>query len=249
VRSGASWALLAFSILAGLASVGCGGAIPPGRYGVASVDVEGLSSLDDAALEACLGTRRIPTPGFDVGSSSSPECNEAPFDGRRVRFDLWPWPWTQWPLFDESVFERDEQRVVRWLRARGHYEGRLVEATVDPPEARTSDLEGIDHEPCANEERGCQVHVRMQVEEGPPVLIARVEIHGADDVDEELHQQLRDAIPFRRGARFDEGEFDHAREAMVRRLADESYVDARVVGQVKVDVTRHEAFVAYDVET
>ncbi len=229
--------------------VGCGGSIPAARYGVAEVDVQGLHSLDDAALESCLGTRRIPTPGFDVGASSDPSCNAPPFDGGRFRIDLWPWPWTQWPLFDESVFERDEQRVVRWLRARGHYEGRIVETSVDPPEARTSDTEGLDHTPCADEERGCQVRVRIQVEEGPPVLVARVEIHGADDIGDDLRRELRDTIGFRRGERFDESAFDAARDAMVRRLADESFVDARVEGQVKIDISRHEAFVAFDVET
>lgn len=239
-----------FWLLAGLSlAIGCGGAIPEGRYGVAAVEVRGLQTLDDAALEACLGTRRIPTPGFDVGASSSPECNVAPFDGRRLRIDLWPWPWTQWPLFDESVFERDEQRVVRWLRARGHYEGRVVRTVVDPPEARASVADEIDHEPCANETRGCQVRVAIEVEEGPPVRVARVEIHGDEDIPRALHDELRASIPFRRGDRFDETAFDLARLAMVRRLAEESYVDAMVEGMVKIDVARREAFVAYDIET
>lgn len=247
--NGALHALLLAVVLGAASLLGCGGAIPEARYGVAEVEVEGLSTLDDAALEACLGTQRIGRPGFDVGSSSSPTCNVAPFDGRRWRIDLWPWPWTPWPLFDESVFERDEQRVVRWLRARGHYEGRILETSVDPPEARTTAAQELDHEPCADEDHGCQVRVRIRVEEGPPVLVARVEIHGAEDVDEDLHRALRDTIPFRRGDRFDESAFDHAREAMVRQLADESFVDARVEGQVKIDVARHEAFVAFEVET
>ena len=246
IRAGALALATAWLVIA---SVGCGGAIPSARYGVAEVDVQGLATLDDAALESCLGTRRIPTPGFDVGTSSDPSCNAPPFDGRRFRIDLWPWPWTQWPLFDEAVFERDEQRVVRWLRARGHYEGRILETSVDPPEARTSDVEELDHAPCADEEHGCQVRVRIRVDEGPPVLVARVEIHGADAISDELRRQLRDTIPFRQGERFDESAFDTARDAMVRRLADESYVDARVEGQVKIDIARHEAFVAFDIET
>jgi hypothetical protein len=230
-------------------AMGCGGAIPQARYGVAEVDVEGLSTLDDAALEACLGTQRIPRWGFDVGATSSPACNEAPFDGRRWRIDLWPWPWTPWPLFDESVFERDEQRVVRWLRARGHYEGRIVETTVDPPEARAGSGEPLDRAPCADADHGCEVRVRIRVEEGPSVRVARVEIHGVDDIDVPLHDALRHSIPFRHGDRFDESEFDRARAAMVRQLADASFVDARVEGQVKIDVARHEAFVAFEVDT
>ncbi len=237
-------ALAAVVILLG----GCGGAIAPGRYGVASVDVEGLETLDDAALAACLGTRRIPTPGFDVGASSSPTCNEPPFDARRLRIDLWPWPWTEWPLFDETVFERDQQRVVRWLRARGHYEGRLVEASVDPPEARGGLGDDPDHVACADAGHGCPVRVRLRVEEGPPILVERVELHGGDELDGALRLALRAQIPFRHGDRFDEAAFDRAREGMVRHLADASFVDARVEGQVKIDTRHHEAFVAFEVE-
>jgi hypothetical protein len=232
-----------------LAASGCGGAIPASRYGVAEVDVQGLETLDDAALEACLGTQRIATPGFDVGASSGPDCNVPPFDGRRLRIDLWPWPWTQWPLFDESVFERDQQRVTRWLRARGHYEGRIVETRVEPPEALASQLEGLDHPPCADDDHGCEVRVHLRVEEGPPVLVARVEIHGADEIPDDLRRELRSVIGLRRGVRFDETVFDQARDDMVRRLADRAFVDARVEGQVKIDVPRHEAFVAFVVET
>ncbi len=231
-----------------LTALGCGGAIPNGRYGVASVQVEGLETLDHAALESCLGVRRIPTFGFDIGATSTPPCNEPPFDTSRWRLDLFAWPWVPWPLFDESVFERDQLRVIRWMHARGHYEARIVETHVDPPEAMGGELP-LDHPPCADEDHGCQVHVRIRVEEGPPVRIARMEVHGDDSISDDLRAALRAAVPFRRGDLFDEAAFDAARRAMVRRLADESYVDAVVVGQVKIHVPRHEAFVAFEVET
>ena len=36
--------------------------------------------------------------------------------------ELWAWPWTDWPLYDPSVFERDLARIERWYRARGYYD-------------------------------------------------------------------------------------------------------------------------------
>jgi hypothetical protein len=241
--------VLTLALACTTALIGCGGAIPNGRYGVASVEVEGLHTLDHAALESCLGVRRIPTFGFDIGPSSTPPCNEPPFDTNRWRVDLFAWPWVPWPLFDESVFERDQQRVIRWMHARGYYEARIVDTEVTPPEALVGEAEALDHPPCADEDHGCQVRVRIQVEEGPPVLIARMELHGDDSLSEDLRHALRAEVPFRRGDHFDEAVFDASRRAMVRRLADESYVDAVVVGQVKIDVPRHEAFVAFEIET
>lgn len=96
------------------------GVIPNGRYGVADVEIHGLEDLDEAALRACLGTRERGQLGFDFGTSSALTCGDPPFDGGRWRVDLFSWPWTEWPLFDASVFERDVLRVERWLRARGY---------------------------------------------------------------------------------------------------------------------------------
>src|SRR5690606_19308010 len=106
-----------------------------GRYGVSDVHIEGLEDLDEAALRACLGTRERGTFAFDFGASSQLTCGEPPFDAGRLRVELFSWPWTDWPLFDPSVFERDVLRVERWLRARGYYEGRVVASRVEPATA------------------------------------------------------------------------------------------------------------------
>lgn len=227
-----------------VAAPGCA-SIPHGRWGVADVSVEGLERLDDAALESCLGTRRRGVFGLDFGDSSERECGAPPFDGGRLRVDMFSWPWTEWPLFDPSVFERDRERIGRWLRARGYYDGRLVEAHVDPA-AALGEVEGAEAA-CPSESSGCEVRVRFRVEEGEPVVVRRVELHGLDGAPPEIRGALREALPFRGGDVFDEARFAEAQAAMIRALADRSYVDAEVHGEAKIDRGRHEAYVAFEV--
>lgn len=223
--------------------------IPAHRYGVAEVQVEGLHHLDDAAAEACLGTRRRSQFGFDFGATSTPSCGAPPFDGGRWRVDLWAWPWTDWPLFDPSVWERDQARVERWLRARGYYDGHVVSTRVEPASALTSGDEATTGDQCGDGESSCEVHATIVVEEGEPVRVVRVELHGIDDVSTELHDELRTSLRLRHDDIFDEALYEETRRQLLRTLANASYVDATVRGDVKVDPGRHEAFVAFDVTT
>lgn len=240
--------LVPAALLAALcAAPGCA-TIPARRYGVSEVRVEGLTHLDHAAAEACLGTRRRSQFGFDFGATSTPDCGAGPFDGSRLRLDLWSWPWTDWPLFDPSVWERDEARVVRWLRARGYYEGRVVSTAVEPEGALTSADTATSGGECGSGTGSCEVRATITVEEGEPVRVQRVELHGLDGVGEVLHDQLRHSRRLSRGDIFDEALYEETRRALLRTLANASYVDAVVRGEVKVDAARHEAYVAFNVE-
>lgn len=244
----AATAFIVASVLAtGAASSGCA-TIPRGRWGVADVHVEGLETLNHEALEACLATHERGRFRLPLGALSDPVCGAPPFDGGRTLLDFWSWPWTEWPLFDPSVYSRDEERVTRWLRARGYYEGRLLETVVEPPDAlRPPTNESSDA--CGSEDSGCPVTVTFRVEEGEPVRVARIEIHGLDEIAPELRRSLRDSLPFHSGDRFDEALFASAQDAMLRTLANQGYVDAQVFGTAKVDGARHEAYVAFDVTT
>jgi hypothetical protein len=223
--------------------------IPAGRYGVADVHVVGMHQLDHAAAEACLGTRRRPVFGFDIGATSTPDCGVPPFDAGRLRWDIWSWPWTDWPLFDTGVYERDQLRVERWMRARGFYEGRVVSSTVDPPAALASIDTSGDEVTACGDGAGCDVRVTIEVEEGEGVHIRRIELHGVDDMDPALRLALRGSLRFHRDELFDEALYEETRRELLRTLANASYVDAVITGETKVDTARHEAYVAFDIET
>ena len=146
--------------------------IPPDSYGVARLELDGVDELSANALRACLATRERPHVGIDFGTSSEPTCNQPPFDGGGSIARLWAWPWTDWPLWDVAVFERDIRRIERWYRARGYYDARVREVEISPAGAAESDrvAEGEGEGECERRRgQGCEVEVRVEIEEGEPV--------------------------------------------------------------------------------
>ena len=117
--------------------VSCAGCatIPDGRYGVDRLELQGVEHLDAYALRACLATKEREYLSIDLSRDPAPTCGQPPFDARRIHLPLWRWPWTEWPLYDPSVFERDLARIERWYRARGYYGARVLDARSAPPEA------------------------------------------------------------------------------------------------------------------
>ncbi len=230
--------------------------IPDGRYGITTVAIDGVEQMDEEALAACLATRERDYFRLSLGRAAAPSCGVPPFDSGRFTFLQWPWPWTEWPLFDRSVFERDLQRVERWYRARGFYDAEVLATEVLPAEAlggmaaddpeETDSASGDDEGPC---EEDCEVEVRILVREGEPVLTRSVSVTGLSRIDPELAEELADLVELREGERFDEALYDRSRRAMASRLAAESYAHARVTGQVRIDEEAKSADVSLAVDS
>lgn len=220
--------------------------IEDGRYGVENLTIHGAEQMDAEAVAACLGTRDRSTFNVDIGLRGAPSCGEPPFDGSHLIVDFWHWPWTEWPLYDESVFERDLERIERWYRARGYLDARVVDTEVDPPAATGTDrhVEGCG----AGDESDCTVDVSVTVEEGEPVRIARMSIRGIDVLPEGMREQLRVQLRFSRDDRFDEALYELTKRDMLRVLADAGYAHARVEGAVKLNRGRREAYIVFIVD-
>lgn len=220
--------------------------IPPGRYGVENLEVRGAEQMDALALTACLGTRERSTFNIDFGLRGQPSCGEPPFDAGHAVVDFWHWPWTEWPLYDESVFERDLERVERWYRARGFLDARVTDTVVDPPAATAADR---DVESCgAGDESDCTVDIVVTVEEGEPARVARMSIRGIDALPDRMRDRLRAQLRFTRGDRFDEALYELTKRDMLRVLADAGYAHARVEGAVKLNRSRHEAYLIFVID-
>src|SRR5688572_27248047 len=110
--------------------------IEAGRFGVSSLEITGNRAVAQAAIAECAITREREAFTLSIGLSQ-PECGVPPFDSSPVRLRLWRWPWTEWPSFNRAVFDRDLEGVVRFYRARGYYQARVV-ATHYAPEAAAS---------------------------------------------------------------------------------------------------------------
>jgi outer membrane translocation and assembly module TamA len=235
----------AFGSALAVIAIGCGPSISDGRYGVESVSIRGAEQMDEEAVEACLGTRERPTFSIDFGLRGAPVCGEPPFDGDHLIARFWSWPWEEWPLFDESVFERDVARIERWYAARGFYDARVVATEVTPESAAHTDRPTVG---CGEGDGSdCTADVTFTVEEGEPSRIATIAVHGIRDLPSGTREELRSVLQFRRGDRFDEALYEDTKQRMLRVLADRGYADAIVTGEVKINRERREVFVVFTI--
>ncbi|MCS6798025.1 MAG: BamA/TamA family outer membrane protein [Myxococcota bacterium] len=237
--------------IAALIACGCA-TIESGRYGVASLELQGVRQLDEGALRACLATEARPHFSFAFGRTPQPECGVPPFDSGRVDVRLWRWPWTDWPLYDRAVWQRDLQRIERWYRARGYYDARVLSVHMEPAAALESDRFDPHARPCdsGSDDEGCELAIRVNVHEGEPVRVRHVAVELCDRLAEDgcgpadpdapplpddVVDALANALRLREGDRFDEALYDRSRRALADALAERGYARAFVSGRVRID--------------
>lgn len=223
--------IAAVAALFAVAGSACVQTIPRGRRGVTAIHVHGAERMDERALMACLATRERDDVAIDISTNPNPTCGVSPFAASHLRLPLWSWWWTEWPLYDRVVFERDMQRVERWYRARGFYDAHVTSAVTDPPDN-------------APPEAGNQVRIDITVEEGDPVRTSSVTFEGIDDLAPELQASIRSrAVEV--GKRFDEEGYGDSKARMLVDLREGSYARATVEGAVEVDPAAHTAAITY----
>jgi len=233
------WCLGALA-LAGLAGPACA-SIEAGRYGLRSLEVEGNRAASEAAITQCMITRE--RESFELGIGfSDPTCGVPPFDSEPVRLRLWRWPWSEWPSFNRAVFDRDLEGVLRFYRARGYYEAKIVEVRYDPGSLGASGAAGR----CEAED--CRLGITIVVAEGEPTLVEHVTLSGIEGLPPSVQRAAREALVLEPGQPPDEAEHDRSKRNVERALYEAGWAGARVSGRVQVDATRHAARVEYRVE-
>jgi outer membrane translocation and assembly module TamA len=202
------------------------------------MQIDGMRQMSDRSLRACLLTSEREAFTLRIGGFSS-SCNEPPFTSRLPTLELWSWSWTEWPTFNRSVFEQDLVRVLRWYEARGFYDARVMEWSVDPPDAGEGKR-------CTS--GSCVARVRVLIQEGEPVRVRSLDIVGTTGLAAKLRKALHDAVGFEPGARFDEVDYDRAKQALRDVLLEQSYAGARVEGSVDIDRRLRRARVKFELE-
>jgi outer membrane protein insertion porin family/translocation and assembly module TamA len=173
---------------------------------VSAVDLEGTEAVDAKDVLSRLSTAASP------------------------RFlGIWDGVVFDYEVFDETLLERDLERIQRYYRARGFYEAQVTAARV---------IKTDNH----------HVRVELRVIEGEPVRIAgNVTLPGLEQLPFPAALAANRAMKLRPGDPFDEDAFERAKADVQRALANEGYAFSKVEGHVNVDISRHEATVRIDV--
>lgn len=197
--------------------------------------------MAERALQACLVTLERPAFELKLGIHTA-QCGEPPFDSATPSLRLWRWPWTEWPSYNQAVFERDLERILRWYRARGFYEARVVKTIHDPPEATAPGSPG----PCDPDREDCFVQVVVIVEEGQPVTVAGIELRGTSKLDASLKAELQRELEPLRAARFDEASYSRSKQALRTLLKAHGYAGAEVDGRARIHTASYRANLEFE---
>lgn len=215
-----------------------------GRYQVQRLELRGQEHLAERPVEACLITRERPRFALTLGLGD-PTCGEPPFDSQAPRLNLWRWWWTDWPAFNRAIFDEDRERILRWYRARGYYDARIVDVRFDPPEASDPAAEPD----CDLQEEVCPLRIVVTIDEGEPTLLEQVRFTGLEELEPRLVEQLEKAGSLSLDEPLDESHYDAAKERMREVLRAAGYANPRVDGRVDVTTTARRARVEYRIET
>lgn len=215
--------------------------IPDGRYGVDELELVGVRELDPYSLRACLATHQRDSLAIDLSKSPSPNCGAPPFDAKRIHIPLWRWPWSEWPLYDPAVFERDLGRIERWYRARGYYGARIIDTRAKPDQALYGGVPKGDEN---------EIRLYVKVLEGSPVRIASVGIDGVNALEEDVGTELLGTLDaLEPNQRFDEAELDRTKARLLRSLRDAGYATAVVQSEATVDPKQGSANIQFHVRS
>lgn len=133
-------------------------------------------------------------------------------------------------IFNRFVLERDLQRIERFYRSRGYYQAHARAAHVY--------------------RSGSKVRVEIVVEEGQPVLLRRVDVHGVERlplaVQREAIKSVTSELPL--GDPLDEQQLDKASQALARTLGDSGYAQAKVRKSADVNLPQSVAAAGFWVE-
>ena len=231
--------------------LGCS-TVPPNRYGVDRLRIEGMSEMDERSLRACLATSQRPRRQITLGIQENGACGEPPFDAGHVAVPLGVRRLLDWPLFDRIALEQDLARIERWYQARGFHAIEVTDVEVTPERAMQDDVIDADAEDpgCErlDDDEGCVADIAITLVEGPPTLVKEIAIEGIDGLPERVRDALHAAVELAVDERADEALYDRSKSAMARVLANEGYARARIRGHLYVHRGRREARVRYHVE-
>jgi len=131
-----------------------------------------------------------------------------------------PWYlfWQDAPVFDPVTFREDLERLRRFYEARGYYQTHITHDLIVDPERS-------------------QVHVKIEISEGPPVIVAEVEVEivGSSLFPPEL--------PIKKGQVFTEESYRKGEDVLRQFFLDRSYAYVTTERRAEVNLDRDQAYV------
>jgi len=127
------------------------------------------------------------------------------------------WPFAPTPYFDPIAWQADLRRIERFYQAQGFYQAQVMNDDVS--------------------QEGDGVRLTVQVSEGQPTKISRIDLEGLDDLPPDFQQRVRGSIPVKVGEIFREDQWEGVKRDVAAALRALGYAEAQVNGEVLVETT------------
>lgn len=128
----------------------------------------------------------------------------------------------EYETYDAEALQKDIERIERQLRRRGYYEARVTAARV----FRTKEN---------------RVRVEINIHAGKPIKIRELATSGLAKLPFDVAQAAANEISLHVGDRFDEDQFETAKQDVANALANRGYAFARVTGKAEIDLAARSA--------
>ena len=136
-------------------------------------------------------------------------------------------PWGDNVYFEREEFEADLRRIINFLDDRGYPRARV----------RTYDVKLSDDQK--------SVRITVEIEEGEPNVVERIEMQGLEPIPEEHRRELEARLPLKPNQPLDRGLVQTNREMMLDELRDHGYPLPRVDVRELAGSAEHRRIISY----
>jgi translocation and assembly module TamA len=184
-----------------------------------------------ASLVGCASQQKRDTPVVkDVHISGNDEISSRKIQKKILTSETGWWPFARKQYFDPVAWQTDLERIVRLYAANGFYQAEIVKSDVQP---RPPD----------------GVALEVQVQEGKPTLIGKVNIEGLADLPAADRDETLARLPLTVGKAFREEDWAAAKRLLADHLRNHGFAKASVQGRALVDVKTQRADLTLTVDT
>jgi outer membrane protein assembly factor BamA len=194
-----------------------------------------LATLPSTLACASIPDRRFALRTIEISGNHAVDADDVRAEiasQESARFlGLFPGVVYDYEIFDRYVLERDLQRIERYFRARGFYHAKVRAGRVFYKSAR-------------------QVGVEILIDEGPPMIVRRIDLHGLEGLPAPLvaRATLHAENNLGVGKRFEEKAFASAETDLKGLFSDAGYAFVKIRRSADVDLSTDSVAVGFWVD-
>uniref|UniRef100_A0A7V6DPB7 Outer membrane protein assembly factor BamA n=1 Tax=Desulfobacca acetoxidans TaxID=60893 RepID=A0A7V6DPB7_9BACT len=137
-------------------------------------------------------------------------------------------PFKKKPTFHEEDLQADIARLKLYYRTQGFYHAAIT--------------------PCIDRRDG-EVEVTLKVNEGPPILATRIEVHGAEVIPGFDRADIREKSELHPGSRYTDDRYENLKRSYNSYLQNHGFFHAKVTGKVYLDDKANTARIVINIDS